>query len=491
MKTFHSKRFKAAIIAVFVLLGSTLHFARESRANPVFLPLIIGVQLIGLMGVGAAIEMYDGAPNPSSAVGVKALSVKIVDPADGLGTSGSGPAVRVPTTTSAASAASIPDPNAPAVGSPPHTQYGYGGWFDTRAEACQAYATANTYHGATACSGQAGTMTYTVTSSAGPCAFSYQCVGDVSGTVLVSGTSSYSPPTQTGCSPGYTNNAGVCNLTNPRAALPDNNQDYTRSGTTLAKATGDSDAAVNAVLSTKYVSNDTADVSGMSVSGQPRLVRTTAKSDGGSEVVQITQKTDGAGVTYLDKRTFVIDSTGTVTSASSSAVSGSLVASGAGSTSKYTETGTGAAFTPAAPGSGSGTGTGTGEGSGNCGGAGQPRCSVSVDDSGFTGRATGPAAGAHDTDFNSQKSQLENITEPAVTWADWMPTLMPGSAVACHPIEFRGQVNAGPAAGLDSTTSLDLCPYLEIVRQIMGWLFGVGALIYVWRRFASARGGAA
>jgi len=122
-----------------------------------------------------------------------------------------------------------------------------------------------------------------------------------------------------------------------------------------------------------------------------------------------------------------------------------------------------------------------------CGLPGTPDCSIN--DAGFANPYTPPSTSTYDADLNSQKNKIETFESPSITWADWFPSLMPGASVACHGIEFRGAINVGPAAGLDSTTSLDICPYLDIVRQILGWLFGVGSAIYIWRRFIGARGG--
>jgi len=119
-----------------------------------------------------------------------------------------------------------------------------------------------------------------------------------------------------------------------------------------------------------------------------------------------------------------------------------------------------------------------------CGLPGTPPCAI--DDSGFQNRYVPPATSTYNPDLNRQKDLIENIEPPSIGFG-WLPSLLPGDAVACHPLEFRGAVNVGEV-NLDSTTQLDLCPYLEIARNIMGWLFGVVSIIYIWRRFAGARG---
>lgn len=120
-----------------------------------------------------------------------------------------------------------------------------------------------------------------------------------------------------------------------------------------------------------------------------------------------------------------------------------------------------------------------------CGLPGTPPCAI--DDSGFQNRYVPPATSTYNPDLNKQKDLIENIEPPSIGFG-WLPSLLPGDAVACHPLEFRGAVNVGEV-NLDSTTQLDLCPYLDIARNIFGWLFGVVSIIYIWRRFAGARGG--
>lgn len=118
-----------------------------------------------------------------------------------------------------------------------------------------------------------------------------------------------------------------------------------------------------------------------------------------------------------------------------------------------------------------------------CGLPGTPPCAI--DDSGFQNRYVPPATSTYNPDLNKQKDLIENIEPPSIGFG-WLPSLLPGDAVACHPLEFRGAVNVGEV-NLDSTTQLDLCPYLEIARNILGWLFGVVSVIYIWRRVSGAR----
>jgi len=113
-----------------------------------------------------------------------------------------------------------------------------------------------------------------------------------------------------------------------------------------------------------------------------------------------------------------------------------------------------------------------------CGLPGKPACAV--DDSGFTG-APKPWADVPLPDFDAPKNAILNITDPLISWRDWLPSLLPGSPTACHPIEFRGKISIGPAAGLDSTTELDICWLFDYIRMFLGFIFGVATIIYIWR----------
>lgn len=491
MKTFARRLagYLPLMLSVLVLVQISIVQMREARANPVFLPMIIGIEIIGAMGVGAAVEMYDGAPSASSAVGAQALSVNIGNATDGT--------VRVPTTSGAASAASIPVPSAAAnVAATTATTTVYCG----RSSPCS-YASSSeaATDWAAYQNEQSASWVYTFLSCdvGGYCHWSARRVAD-NYVIYDNHALTQTTTTQTTCAAsGYTypGSGTQCNLTNARAAVPDGKQDLSRSGQALSADPADLKGSVNAVLSASYVSNDTADVSGMSASGQPRLVRATALADGGSEVKQITQKSDGAGNTYLETRTYNISSTGTITGASSGSTAGSLNAVEAGSGSKYVVSGSGASVTPAAPGSGSGSGTGTGSGIGGAtdyarqGEAASAAASVVAALTMASGSY--PPSGASTGYGTLQTAVGELCTGPACAQdsplnpgTSWLPTILPGNAVACTPLDFHAVWGT-----LDSTTSLDLCPYLEMGRNIIGWLLNIAVVIYIWRRFTNMNNG--
>lgn len=296
---------KRVVVVALLLMVAGVSLA----IPPVVIPIIYSAVRIGTQayGLSTLAELGQSILGQS----IKGLDASLAPIAE----TGVASGVRIPTASNAASV--VPAPSAPAVGTPPHTTYTYSVPRDTIAQACQDYATANTYTGPVACSGQAGTMTYTVTSSVGPCQFSYQCVGTVSGAVLNSGTSSYSPTQALTCSYGYTNSAGVCNLSNARAAVQDGIADWQRTGTAFSKYAGDDTSTVDPWLSQQTItsSNDTLVISGMDSGQRPQKISVTNTADGGSTVTGITQKVDGAGATYTQTTVLTVNPSGVVTAA--------------------------------------------------------------------------------------------------------------------------------------------------------------------------------
>ncbi len=326
--------------------------------------------------------------------------------------------------------------------------------------------------------------------------------------VLISGYACYytggtgspktiSYPVLVRCPPGYSQGATECTLLDARKATDDKQLDFHRTGTTLAPYASEYPSNMTAFLSQQTISsvNDTVYISGLD-GDIPTRFRVTARPDGGSIIGVEQQKTDGSGGSYLRETTVGVAPNGTVESVAATNQNKQLVADASG-TQLTPQTVSAPTYSPV-PTSGTGQAASFPNDYARMGESmlaaqkvvDKLDTALKVDDTGFIGKYMGPAGSAHDQQMGQQKSLIEGMETPGITWADWMPSLLPGSAVACHPIEFRGAVNVGPAAGLDSTTYLDLCPYLELARQILGWLFGVGSVIYIWRRFAGARGGA-
>lgn len=471
------KRWGVSVLAAVVLVGAT--------GNVVAVPLVAAYEIsIGLHAAAAvAVAWWLADDKPvSEAMSQPGLMVTIAKPSDGGAVEG---LVRVPGTSGSGSV--VPVPTAPA--SAPVIPGPYSSGDMATAQCCRFDgASCGAYETCAACvvnyaplTGGRACKATTVTGTSIP-------QNQVMDTDPATPAINPNPSCATG---GYTLSGDVCNLTDARAAVADGAQDFVRSGQTMAAASAaDLKGAVNAVLSTKYVSNDTTQVSGWSASNQPRLIQVTALSNGGSELVQYTQKEDGAGGSYLEKRQLTVSPAGVVTSASQSAVSGTLNQSTAATTATgpgYTVTGGTAAYSPSAPGSGtSASGTGTNDYARQGEAASAAASIVSA--------LTGPSITTPDqTSLDARKTAMEGLCNGAACaensvlnpGSSWMPSFLPGNAPACAPIEFRGAINAGPAAGLDSTTSLDVCWMLDIVRGMFGWLLNIVAIVYIWRRFTN------
>jgi hypothetical protein len=131
---------------------------------------------------------------------------------------------------------------------------------------------------------------------------------------------------------------------------------------------------------------------------------------------------------------------------------------------------------------GSGSTGGTGTGSATCGGPGLPACSVSVDDSGFTGKdATVNAAG------DDAKAKLDDrvtfINSKATDTSNfgldnsWIPSFVPGPAVSCTDLKWEPGISHGPLTGLAGSQSIDWCSRLDVIREYYAWLIGA---LTVW-----------
>lgn len=116
-----------------------------------------------------------------------------------------------------------------------------------------------------------------------------------------------------------------------------------------------------------------------------------------------------------------------------------------------------------------------------CGLPGKPACAV--DDTGFANPSK-PWESSQTPDFELPKKTITEWADPTIAWSDLLPKITPGSYTACHPLEFRGQVQQ---YGLDATTQLDICWIFEYVRMFLGWLFGVCTVIYVFRKFTNSQ----
>jgi hypothetical protein len=121
----------------------------------------------------------------------------------------------------------------------------------------------------------------------------------------------------------------------------------------------------------------------------------------------------------------------------------------------------------------------------SCGGVGQPSCTV--DDSAFSGKGNFDTSAA-DSSFQGHINSIENVDSLDVGFS-WLPSLLPGAPVSCYsvPVSFTF---SGLLSGRSVSDGIDVCSSLSIARSILGYLFGVAAVIYIWRRFSHANDGA-
>lgn len=88
---------------------------------------------------------------------------------------------------------------------------------------------------------------------------------------------------------------------------------------------------------------------------------------------------------------------------------------------------------------------------------------------------------------DAPKGIIENLKDPELPWADLLPRFTPGAPIACHPIEITLFTPAKSGLSATGTQTLDMCPFFEIVRIFIGYLFAVMTVLYVWRTFTSSQ----
>jgi len=152
---------------------------------------------------------------------------------------------------------------------------------------------------------------------------------------------------------------------------------------------------------------------------------------------------------------------------------------------KYILTGGTTSNTSTGFGTNPGQNQGNGEGGMSCGGPGQPSCVI--DDTGFAGKGNFDGSEI-DNKFQDQNQAISNVQDLDMN-ISILPNLLPGPPVACHSIPVRFSFG-GILRGLSISEEINICPHLEIVRSIFAYLFGVAAVIYIWRRFSHANDGA-
>lgn len=135
-----------------------------------------------------------------------------------------------------------------------------------------------------------------------------------------------------------------------------------------------------------------------------------------------------------------------------------------------------------AGGTGGGTSGQTGTGSAVCGGPGLPACSVSIDDSGFSGKDTTVNAAADDAKakLDDRTAFINSKANDSSTFGldnTWIPSLIPGPAVACQAAKWEPGISHGPLASMSGSVDIDWCNKIDFIREYYAWLVG---LVTVW-----------
>lgn len=290
---------------------------------------------------------------------------------------------------------------------------------------------------------------------------------------------------------GYECNGSDCNLVNPRQAKDDKRCDILLSNGQFATAsdvncpsTTDGSKLAPLIRDGKVIAY------GTNSSGQPLIFTVSPAVTVNNRdwiQVQIDEQVQTQTQTQVKTTTVTVDpQTGTITGVETSTKPGSISSPSADTVPTTQPSTTDPTNTPT-------VNTRPGEtvqpeiNIDTCGLPGKPACAV--DDTGFT-NAPKPWESVDKPDFEDpKKSVLDNYVEPSFEWSQLRPSLFPGQAVACTPIEFRGKIDTGPAGGLDATTTFDPCWMFEIVRVFLGYLFFLSTAIYLWRTFMGAEGG--
>lgn len=128
-----------------------------------------------------------------------------------------------------------------------------------------------------------------------------------------------------------------------------------------------------------------------------------------------------------------------------------------------------------------------------CGLPGKPPCQI--DDNGFKGQDNFSAQRLQETAqaFDGIKNTIDDLKNQSHhdINTSWLPSLLPGASVQCKPIPINVELSHGWLSGLKASSSVDICDKLDLLRQIMAYLFGIGTVIYIFRVFTRANAGGA
>lgn len=478
MKNFLKNLNIRRIFARWLLVQFTLWAIFTPQQSYAFVPAAIGAYGLpsvaaaagaagggGAAVVAGAVDLVGGAAGGGiAAIGVGAvIGYLAVDYLFGGQTN----TVRIPLTNDPAKA--VPPPSALPTSNPVN------GFTDASTAACDAYAAANPSVVALyQSSGNA--PRYLDPVSYGFPATSTHAVYYCSYTgVITKGVATVS------CGSGYIASGSTCVLSDARAATPDKACDFQRSGSALSMIS-DPDCAASGQALPAICDGVTFICSGQGFkNGQPVQYSVQPRPDGGSNVTVQTQATVG-NQTQVNTTTIGVNQSGVVDAVQGQVSAGSIPA-----------TSTGAATTPSttnAP-------------------LVQPQTQtantnpvVFPTDYARTGEASSAAdkivtsIGTFTTPLASDPlapldTRTQNLSSPvALPTINWMPSLLPGNAVLCSAMPIDGGVHGG-LLNLNGTASLDICDKLDIIRQILGYLFMISTVVYIYRRFTGANSGQA
>lgn len=351
--------------------------------------------------------------------------------------------------------------------------YGSSGCHPTMQAACSAIA--GQYGYADRCLPPAGVDACTWSSSA--CTYGFLNPGSCN-------TASVTTPT---CPGGYSVDGTGCTLQNARRATDDKRCDLLLQNGQFATADDmNCGTDVDGTKAAPLIRDGKAIVIGTNSSGQPLIV-TVAPSEtvGDREWITVTtqEQIQTATQTQVKSTTATIDpQTSTITSIQTQTKPG-VVTLPSGSTVPTISPTTDVTTSPTVT-TDTSTQTQPDITINTCGLPGQPACAI--DDTGFASQGRPWEVQPEGPTLNDIKDKITNVEAPSFGW-DWLPSILPGQSVQCHPLEFTGTITAGPAAGMTASEPLDLCPYFDYVRLFLGFLFGAGTVLYIWKRFTGAK----
>lgn len=461
------KRLLSFLLAVVIGWGSVTQPARA------FAPVAVlaAPQIVTASGVGYALSAMAGV------IGLTGLYMTIKDAQDN--------AVRIPLGPNSNNEPPAPlaqVTQAPTGGGSPVTYFTYyggpqsGSWcasYGGRSPEAACGAVGGTLGYADRCyppSGQSQTWNFGMASTLG-----YANLGTCNGSL---------PPT---CPSGYTLSGSSCVLSNARQVTNDKTCDVLVQGGQFAAADDlNCPATVDGSKLSPMLRNGNVIAYGTNSSGQPLMWEVTPGAQ--RYTVKQYEQIQTPSQTQVKTTTVTVDSaTSAVTSVQTSTSPGSISSPSAASAPTVT--------TSQDPATATNTPTVTKDETKpadlqTCGLPGSPACNVN--DDGFQGKeAFVPTKTQEINDqLDAQRTGLQNSkdSKPDINFS-WLPSLLPGDAVGCHPLHFDFSVNNRVMGNIPASGDLDICSTLDFIRNLFGYLFGVITVFYVWRNFTTGNKG--